>query len=97
MFSSGSAFSGCYGTIYETLINYIANDCIIGFENKTTVRVSDISDTQVMITWDSLGRVVDRNGNPRGTVQGYYILVCVNCVCLCCISMCLCMCMQYSA
>lgn len=39
----------------------------------------EISNTWVVVSWDPLTSVVDRNGNSRGAVVGFYVTyqVCV--------------------
>ena len=53
------------------------------FESKASVQMPsdhEISNSWVIISWEPLTSVVDRNGNPLGAVMGFYITYQV-CIC----------------
>ena len=33
----------------------------------------EVSDSWVVVSWDPLTSVVDRNGNPQGAVAGFFV------------------------
>lgn len=49
---------------------------VTAFESKVNVQMSSdgkASNNWVVVSWDPLTSVIDRNGNPQGTVVGFFI------------------------